>query len=758
MAVTAAFDSAIPDNDSVYFTNGERAVTLASDIAAVPNGNYRLSKMLNVRAGVYLLEAMLRPAGTITIGGTTITGSGLVRTQIDIPQGDQRLDVTLDKSGAGDCYVAMLIFQSDRVAYASSAAGWVFDTQAIALADVPKLPDPRLSMTVFGVLPNWRDGITERVTFATSILSSETGIEQRRSIRERPRRSFELEFFRHDVLRARLDNFLVGVGIREVLLPLWHEQYRSVSGVIANESAQRFPTQYYDEVITQYVDPGVLNWDTLDVAWDASEETWDNTPTGSEDYPYQYVVRRKVPRTVNATPLDQREFRAGDAVLLTNGDPLEQEVLIVETVDATTGAMTWRTRPAKDWPVGTRIVPLRKAHVSEQASMSVMADRIASVRIRFNLIDPITEFAADWGYCVPLWRFKVDRRDDLSIDVDRNIYSIDNQSGPVRLSNPGGRAFVSTRSQVMLRGREMVRSFRSFLAAARGRAQRFYAPAYVQALVPHGEALGGPFIEAERTGFMEMMPAPQEARRILAVVFKDDSPTLYRNVLGITEGLAVGDHPVERYALDEPLPDIRMSTVERVEWVIPSRFDQDAFELKHLVDQSEAVRISVIMRSVDGTGMPWISCDVTSHPYPLSADENLDVGFTMDSGNLTSAPKPIEELNVVLAPTGGTLFMPLVSYGNYAPEATDTNMTPLSGALFMPLVTNNLGNEALNTTMAPVGGVLQSILIGYNNYAPEANNVNFAPVSGALSPLYEWDHLDVAWDDTEVAWDDIKES
>jgi hypothetical protein len=61
---------------------------------------------------------------------------------------------------------------------------------------------------------------------------------------------------------------------------------------------------------------------------------------------------------------------------------------------------------------------------------------------------------------------------------------------------------------------------------------------------------------------------------------------------------------VEQFTFDNPLPTIPSNEVSRIEFMVPSRFDQDGFELHHKVDNSAAVSMSVVTRSVDGAGMP----------------------------------------------------------------------------------------------------------------------------------------------------------
>lgn len=544
--MTAVFNRDIPAPTNASFTNGERALAVNTVIGDEAVGTYYLGKRVNLPPGVYNIKAMLSPGGSLSMDGSVISANGLVTTQIDVPTGERRIDITLTKTSAAQlCYAAFLIFRADKVIYASDASGWVFSTSPLANNDIPAAADPRLALPVFGVLPNWANGITERVSYLTDIMTSETGAEQRRALRQHPRRSFEASFLRDNLLRARLDAFMVGVGVSDFMVPLWHEQFRATAGVSANEVFHQFPT------------------------------------TGDT--------------------LAYREFAANDLVLITSGDPRTHEVCIVESVNAVTGQLTWRTRPAKSWPAGTRLIPLRRAYIADKSSMSAPVDRIGSMQIRFDLKDPDTRFEGDWGYSAPLWRFKIDRGTALTIEYDRTTYTMDNDSGPVLVSNPGNRAHVSSRFSVLARGRQHLYELRQFIAAAKGRAVRFYAPSFTADIYPLDD-ISGTYFDAEITGFSDAMEYPQWARKIIAIVFNDGSPTIYRSVIGVSEQDAIGGR-VERFVLDTALPSIPHTKIERIQFVVPSRFDQDGFEFTHLVDESAAVKTSVITRSVDGTGM-----------------------------------------------------------------------------------------------------------------------------------------------------------
>lgn len=702
MAVAPVFDVAIPVGSASLFTNGERGLCPAAAVGAVPNGTYYLAKKLQLPPGVYFLKALIAPGGSITIGGQTLPGGSLIQTQIDVPPGEQRIDITLQKAVVADCFAAFLIFLPDRVIYTSNAEGWVFDTAALASSSIPAPADARLDLPVFTVRPNWADGVNEWVSYLTDVMTGEHATEQRRSVREFPRRMFEASFLRSGVTRSRLDNFIGGIGRREFLMPIWHEQYSSKTGVVANEAFQQFPT--------------------------------------SED-----------------DGLSFREFEGGDVVLIDLGDPADYELAVVSTVDLTTNRLNWSTRPARSWPAGVRLTPLRKARFTDAVSMDNATDRIGAVRLRFMLTDPLKTFIGDWGGCSPLWQFKVNRANPISTDFDRMSFNVDNQSGPVVYSDPGNRLLVNNRVELVLRGRRVTRKFREFVAAARGRAVRFYAPAFTQGIQPFDDEVSGSFLYAHDTGFAEVFTTPQDARKMIAVVLKDDSPTIFRTITSVFKAMhPTQGVPVEVYQLDAQLPPIETSLIERIEFIVPSRFDQDSFEFSHPVDASAAIGVSTALRSTEIAGMPPILCDVTSTIYPVMVSEDaIEPSLQLLSGILRQAPLPVDGLDLGVAFTAGLLRAPLVSYNAPGDEALNLSISFEAGVLRQPLVSYTERAEGLDVSMQITAGVLAVKLLTYTERA-EALDVSVSFNEGRLhgeEGTLTWDDLDFGWDETEETWD-----
>jgi hypothetical protein len=408
------------------------------------------------------------------------------------------------------------------------------------------------------LLPNWANGITERLTWLTDVLNDETGTEQRRTVREFPRRSFEASFLRTREQRARLDNFMVGVGRKPFLVPLWHEQFR-------------------------------------------------------------VMVDFSLDDTVTITDPVEREFRPGTLVLMCGRDPNVYEVIEIESLDTGTGVLTFATTLTLEWKAGTRMIPLRKARVLDSAELNSPTDAVSTIQVRFELNDPDNQFAdptdypdttalspPSWGDdALAIFWFKPNFASAVTFTYERDDFMLDSQVGPIQIVDPSDQARIVQRFSVMLKGREQTFAFRRFLAMARGRAVPFFTPTYMNDLIPVTTTISGTSIQCKLAGFASFMATYSQARTTIAIVFRDGTATIYRTVTTIEivtdeESIAVA----EQFNLaGDALAEIEVTSIKRIQWLVASRFDQDGFELLHHVDDCAAITTNVVTRSIEDMGI-----------------------------------------------------------------------------------------------------------------------------------------------------------
>lgn len=549
--LTAAPAGMVPEN----FPEGTLLLAPADPIEAAAPGTYNFSRRLVLQSGIYSVRSQADDSCTFWLGVDEDSvrllhghvGYDVVSDwTFQVEGGVYRLNVIVTNTNSGvsegenACWFALAIRRAGQDEYLSSAEGWLVDTAPIGDADLEAISDTRRSLPVFSILPNWKSGVTERLEWMTDVMPSTTGAEQRRSVRAHPRRSFEAQFMRQRNLRSRLDHFLVSVGRGEFLLPLWHEAVKMTNGITPGASGVSFPT----------------------------------------------------------ASAFQREFREGDLVFVYNGDPAHYDVLEVGTVFSL--GFGWATSPANAWPPGTRIFPMREARILEAPTMSNITDTVATITLRFELSKPDPR-SPSWGGSnptTPLFNFTPDRVAPITLQHERVSYTLDNQAGPIQVTDPGGDGQVAMRMNLTLFGRNQVDALRRMLAAARGRAVAFTTPDFLAAIEARSAILPDDgYIEVLPCGLTEYPVLQQPVRRQIVLFLKVGGP-LYRNVTHVEPVFNGGRLVAERLFVDDPLPTIELRNIVRISYAVPARLDQDVVEIHHVVDISRAVQVTLMLRQL----------------------------------------------------------------------------------------------------------------------------------------------------------------
>lgn len=549
--MTAPVEFAIPAPYDASFTHGELAIGSSAAVVAGLT-TYYLARWLPLPSGIYTLTAVTDDAATwwlddgVTFLADTRIGDGVVSYEIFIPEGARRLDVILQNMSVGTslCYLAFNLSRDGAVVFTSSAEDWVIDDARIPDADLGPAPDLRFILPVWSIFPNWATPITERLEWLTDIMESEKSDEQRRSLRLEPRRSLEMSFLRQGPTRTRMDNFITAVGEDKIVVPVFIEQFK------------------------MKVD----------------------TPIGATSV------------TLPPFSLDARDFRDEDVCMFSLGVPGQYELVQIDSLNNTTGVITFKDATLTAWPAGSRIIPMRIARLLDTPAITGRTDNVGTATLRFSFDESEQAVAPAWLDGLHVWPFKIDYSANIETNYNRLTFVLDNQIASPTVFDYGRLARIGMNTACKFFGRSNVKALRQFLGAVRGRSQRFWMPTFMQDLVPAANIAGDVFV-AEETGFVELFTSPQLVRMYLAVEFYDGTPTIYRRITGVTQ---LGD--TEVYGLDSSWPEIQLSNVRRVGFMMPTRFDQDGFELTHHTDDAAAVAVNFVTMTVDSIeGMPALT-------------------------------------------------------------------------------------------------------------------------------------------------------
>jgi hypothetical protein len=552
MAIRTPFDygPAGPNNE-LYVSPVAEGVPSAAD------HTYYFARQFHFSDGNYTMEIAADDGATLWIGTTQLTSRIIASCTlakpgtafVNIPQGDYRLDVVLQNLPASPSWFRLVIKKGEDVVYFSTKDGWLLDDAAISDDDLPPPTDYRFGLPMFTVLPTWEQGVTERLTWLTDVMTSETGAEQRRSVRRNARRQFEANFLRQLENRDRLDTFFSGIGSAEFMFPLWQEAVRMEDGIDMEGSGVRFP-----------------------------------------DGELQY-----------------REFYKGDLVFVNKGDPSDYDILQVGDVDYNANRFTWAFPPPRAWPIGTRIYPMRAARMLNNPRMSNVTDTVARATLQFDLSEPYN-VTASWGNVVggqPFFPFVPTRANTIDSEYGRKSFTMDNDSGVPTTLDHGRYTSIITQASFRLFGRVKATQLRQWLQAARGQAAHFFMPTFQQDVIPVGDiSQGATELVIRPQGFYEYMLRPQPTRIQLSFQLRNGT-NIYANITNVspiykTDPDGSVSTPLQTVAemlsLDVQLPEMDMSEVKRVSFVTEARFNQDAFEILHKTNQQAAVDVTLTFR------------------------------------------------------------------------------------------------------------------------------------------------------------------
>jgi hypothetical protein len=400
------------------------------------------------------------------------------------------------------------------------------------------------SIPVFTFRPNWQDGLTESLIWVTDVLASDSGAEQRRSLRLSPARQFELSFALWDRERSFFDLFLDRLGSQECLFPLFHDVGRLVAPAADGDTRLEFDTQY-------------------------------------------------------------RELTEGGYALIQGKDALTWEAVEIDGIDA--NGIDLADELVSGWGTGTKVLPLRRGRfdLDDGLSFTKLTSRAASSTFRINLTEPNDWTPAEdsspvyLGY--PVLTLSPDVRDTLDFTFLRNMATLGNDFGKSFYADLSDRAFSTQGHAWYLKGRAGQAAFRDFMYRHRGRAGAFWLPTFNEDMTLAAAAGStATTFEIEKIGY-GYTGGPGPGREYIAIFLRNGT-TILRKVTGM---LAPSQPSREKVQLNAALgTNIDPATVRSISFVDLARFDQDQFDFQHHTDTDGVTTVSATLRTFSNTRDP----------------------------------------------------------------------------------------------------------------------------------------------------------
>lgn len=329
-------------------------------------------------------------------------------------------------------------------------------------------------ITLFSIAPNWDEGMEETLEYLTDVLKSYSDAEQRRALRQLPRRAMRYTAF---TLNAR------DAAGMESLIWGWQNQ------------------------------PYGVPW------WPDAQPLLSDTPSGS------FVI-----------PVDtaDRQFAVGGLVAIWV-DEFTFEALSIETVAAHSLTVTSPTQ--FDWKggPGTRVMPVFLCRLPAGVDVSRYSSEIDQVDVAFigeagqPAPTPTTSPTQFKGFDVleiaPNWADA-----PLKRSYKRSMVTIDPKIGPIEVVDKGGSAIVGQEFPWWLDTHPNITAFRAFILRRFGQLNPFWIPTWDQDLVLSQSVGTGDTGIRIQSEFYTRFFFPSPARRFIAFIPIDGSGNVYREI------------------------------------------------------------------------------------------------------------------------------------------------------------------------------------------------------------------------------------
>lgn len=384
-------------------------------------------------------------------------------------------------------------------------------------------------IVLFSVQPDWSAGVDETIEFLTDVLKGYSDFEQRRALRQLPRRAVHL---RPLALTARnaagMESLVWGWQNQPYGVPWWQDA-----------------TQ-----LTASISPGTLV-----------------IPCNTAD----------------------RAFAPGGLLCIWQ-DEFTFEALSIVSVAA--NSVTVSSPTQLNWTAGPTVLvmPVFLARLPKSVEVTRQASFIDGMELEFigeaeqAAPAPTAAFTQYKGFDVlesqPNWA------SDLNRKYDRSLVTIDPKIGPIEVIDKGGSAVVSQKFPWWLDGHANVTTFRAFLLRRFGRMNPFWVPTWDQDLIL-AQDIGATDTSIKiQSEFYSRFFFPSVARRDLAFIPAGGAPPyLYHR---ITAAVDNGDG-TETLTLDSALGVAMPAATTQVSFLTLARLAEDKSLLRWLhADHAQA--------------------------------------------------------------------------------------------------------------------------------------------------------------------------
>ncbi len=381
-------------------------------------------------------------------------------------------------------------------------------------------------------VPDWGDGIRERLSASTDILQSESAASQRRQLRLAPRREFTGPMYAEGRERQLLDLSLFGWSDRVWSMPIWPDIQLLQVGIVADVDFIPCSTEHLD-------------------------------------------------------------FRDGGLAMLRGEDAFTSET--VEILDVLSNGLQLKRNTQQAWPAGSRLYPARAAQLLDEPSLNKLTDRLIEAEVQFLVVEPSDWpdwLPATLYRGRPVWDRRPDDTDNLTHAAQRLRSTLDSGFAQPLITDTARRALQMLGQRHLDLGREARALVRSFIYGMRGRQQVVWVPSHMDDLtLVAAISAAATTIDIENIGYTRFSNGKPGRRDIRIELF--DGSVFMRRLIGSTELDSQIERVGLDSALGV---EVQPHQVARISWMNLMRFESDVQEIEHMTDSEGVAAWATVFR------------------------------------------------------------------------------------------------------------------------------------------------------------------
>lgn len=391
-------------------------------------------------------------------------------------------------------------------------------------------------LTLFSFYPTWDAGILERLEWLSDVTTGPTGIEQRRLLRLSPRRTFQMKLIANGKDRQYFDILCFDWGSRNFAIPIWPDVQE-----------------------LQYV-----------------------RFSGSTQIPCKTAGR---------------DFRVGGLLLFRGPDAFSAEVCEIAQVNS--DGLVLARPTVNDWPIYTKIYPIRSARFDEQPSISRLTDKNSTVSVSFRVTEtcdypglqpPLTYKGR------PLLTYHPEESENLTSSYVRLLQMIDNNMALPRYRDTADLGFTVQQYRFMAYNRVEHDKLRGMMYDIRGRFRSMWVPTFYNDLTLREDIpKTSSFIEVENVMYSKYGKQQPGRRHILIETIAPNARVFARGIIDSYEVEGGKERLVLDDVFDEAIP---VSRIARISYLATARMENDFVEINHQTDADGVSAAMLTFRSL----------------------------------------------------------------------------------------------------------------------------------------------------------------